>query len=61
MKNIKNSISNNGYQTRSRASSSQQNPENEVTNENVPLQSQCPLCFVLYPTPDIEVIIVIFF
>ncbi|XP_026818540.1 uncharacterized protein LOC113557291 isoform X2 [Rhopalosiphum maidis] len=54
MKNIKNSISNNGYQTRSRASSSQQNPENEITNENVPQQSQCPLCFVLYPTPDIE-------
>uniref|UniRef100_A0A2S2PNX8 Uncharacterized protein n=1 Tax=Schizaphis graminum TaxID=13262 RepID=A0A2S2PNX8_SCHGA len=54
MKNIKNSISNNAYQTRSRASSSQQNAENEITNENVPLQSQCPLCFVLYPTPDIE-------
>ncbi|XP_025200551.1 uncharacterized protein LOC112598341 isoform X1 [Melanaphis sacchari] len=54
LKNIKNSIRNNGYQTRTRASSSQQNPENEITNENVPLHSQCPLCFVSFPTPDIE-------
>lgn len=59
MKNIKNSIDNNGRHIRSQASSSQQNPENEIANENVSLQSQCPLCFVLYPTPDIEVIICI--
>lgn len=55
MKNIKNSISNNGHQSISRASPSHQNPENEITNENVSQQSQCPLCFGLYPTPDIEV------
>lgn len=54
IKIIKNNISNNGVQTRSRATHSQQNPENEITNKNVPLQSECPLCFVLYPTPDIE-------
>ncbi|CAH1732997.1 unnamed protein product [Aphis gossypii] len=54
IKSIKNNISNNGVQTRSRATHSQQNPENEITNKNVPLQSECPLCFVLYPTPDIE-------
>ncbi|XP_003241683.1 nuclear transcription factor Y subunit alpha [Acyrthosiphon pisum] len=53
-KNIKNSISNNGHQSRSRTSPPRQNPENEITNENVSLQSQCPLCFGLYPTPDIE-------
>ncbi|XP_015373210.1 PREDICTED: uncharacterized protein LOC107168345 isoform X1 [Diuraphis noxia] len=52
-KNIINSISNNGHQLRSRASHSHQNPENEITNKNMS-QSQCPLCFVLYPTPDIE-------
>lgn len=54
IKNIKNSISNNGRQPNSQASSSNQNPENEITSENISLQSQCPLCFVLYPTPDIE-------
>lgn len=55
IKNIKNNISNNGHQSRSRTSPSRENPENEITNENISLQSLCPLCFVLYPTPDIEV------
>lgn len=29
---------------------------NNVKNDNVSQKSECPLCFKLYPTPDIEVI-----
>lgn len=39
-------------------SSSKRNTENETQNENLTTHSQCPLCFVLYPTIDIEVKIV---
>lgn len=38
--------------------SSNRNPESETQNENSSTHSQCPLCFLLYPTPDIEVKIV---
>lgn len=50
MKNLKNNM-NNIHLSRS----SKRNPENEIQNENLTTHSQCPLCFVLYPTPDIEV------
>lgn len=54
MKNVKNNM-NNIHLSRS---SSKRNSENETQNENLMTHSQCPLCFVLYPTPDIEVKIV---
>lgn len=41
---------------KAQTSHSQQNTENMTQPDNLPLQSQCPLCFGLYPTADIEVI-----
>lgn len=29
---------------------------NDVQNDKLSQKSECPLCFKLYPTPDIEVI-----
>jgi len=42
--------------SRTRASFSQLNSENEIKIDNLSQKSECPLCFRLYPTPDIEVI-----
>lgn len=42
--------------SRSQALLIQQNSGNEIQNDSLPPQSQCPLCFGLYPTSDIEVI-----
>lgn len=47
---------NNNSPLRNRPSSLEPNSENEIQNDNLSPQSQCPLCFRLYPTPEIEVI-----
>lgn len=54
MKNVKNNMNN----IHLSKSSSKRNSENEIQNENLETHSQCPLCFLLYPTPDIEVNII---
>jgi hypothetical protein len=54
LRTVKNSINN--IPLRNRLSLSESNSENEIQNDKLSPQSQCPLCFGLYPTPDIEVI-----
>lgn len=44
-----------------KAQISQQNPKNEEIEHDTGLDSQCPLCFVSFPTLDIEVFIIIFY
>lgn len=57
MKNMKSNITVSKSQT---SLSHHSNSENAIQNDNLIPQSQCPLCFNLYPTPDIEVIYNIF-
>lgn len=61
MKNVKNNIN----ITNTNLSRSQtphlKNPESEIQYDSTPLVSQCPLCFGLYPTSDIEVNNIFFF
>lgn len=52
----KKQIKNNINLSRSQPSMSPKNLETDDESDNIIPKSQCPLCFRLFPTPDIEVI-----